>query len=345
MEKDDARKLSPAEQHERRRQVVRAHKRVRTRSQIAEEVGLSYTAVSKIIACFELQGMAALAPRKRGRRSGEDRALTPEQEARIRHLICDARPEQLKMDFALWSRPAVMHLIERECGVTLHVRSVGKYLARWGFTPQKPIKRAYEQSPAAVQAWLDTSYPEIARRAKAEDAEIHWGDETALVNTDVRGRSFAPRGKTPVTLAVGGTRQKLSMIASVTNQGKARWMIVDGAFNHERLIEFFVSLIKENDKKIFLILDNLGVHHCKPVKAWLAEHKKEMEVFYLPSYSPELNPEERLNADLKHVIRAKVPVRTKTKLQAATEDHMTTIANQPERVKAYFQDPLVKYAA
>lgn len=345
MEKDDARKLGPAEQHERRRQVVRAHKRGRTRSQIAEEVGLSYTAVSKVITRFEAQGMAALVPRKRGRRSGEDRALTPEQEARIQRLICDARPEQLKMDFALWSRPAVMQLIKRECGVTLHVRSIGKYLARWGFTPQKPIKRAYEQSSAAVQAWLDTSYPEIARRAKAENAEIHWGDETALVNTDVRGRSFAPRGKTPVTLTVGGTRQKLSMIASVTNQGKARWMIIDGAFNHERLIEFFASLIKESDKKIFLILDNLGVHHCKPVKAWLAEHKEEMEVFYLPSYSPELNPEKRLNADLKHVIRVKVPVRTKAKLRAATEDHMTTIANQPERIKAYFQDPYVKYAA
>src|ERR1019366_4065762 len=133
------------------------------------------------------------------------------------------RPEQLKMDFALWSRAAVMQVIERECGVTLHVRSVGKYLTRWGFTPQKPIKRAYEQSPAAVKAWLDDEYPAIAARAKTEGGEVHWGDETALVNTDVRGRSYAPRGKTPVAMAAGGTRQKLSMIASVTNQGKARW--------------------------------------------------------------------------------------------------------------------------
>ena len=193
-------------------------------------------------------------------------------------------------------------------GIELHVRSVGKYLARWGFTPQKPIKRAYEQSPAAVQDWLDNRYPDIAQRARQEGAEVHWGDETALVNTDVRGRGFAPKGKTPVAMAVGGTRQKLSMIASVTNQVKARWMIIDGAFNHEKLIEFFESLVKDAGKKIFLILDNLGVHHCKPVKAWLAENKDKMEVFYLPSYSPELNPEERLNADLKHVIRAKVPV-------------------------------------
>ncbi len=153
MEKDDARKLSPAEQHERRRQVIRAYKRGRTRTQIAQGVGLSYTAVSKTIARFETSGLASLAPRTRGRRSGEDRALSVEQEQVIQRTICDKRPEQLKMDFCLWSRAAVLQLIERECGITLHVRSVGKYLARWGFTPQKPIKRAYEQSPAAVKEW------------------------------------------------------------------------------------------------------------------------------------------------------------------------------------------------
>lgn len=145
--------------------------------------------------------------------------------------------------------------------------------------------------------------------------------------------------------AIGGTRQKLSMIASVTNQGKARWMIIDGAFHHEKLIEFFEALIRDAGRKVFLILDNLGVHHCKPVKAWVKEHKDQIEVFYLPSYSPELNPEERLNADLKHVIGRKVPMRTKAKLRAAAEDHMTVVANEPERVKAYFQDPRVKYAA
>ncbi len=249
------------------------------------------------------------------------------------------------MDFALWSRAAVMQLIERECGVTLHVRSVGKYLARWGFTPQKPIKRAYEQSPAAVQTWLEETYPAIAERAKAEGGEVHWGDETALVNTDVRGRSYAPKGKTPVAMAIGGTRQKLSMIASVTNQGKARWMIIDGNFNHEKLIEFFELLIHDARRKVFLILDNLGVHHCKPVKTWLAQHVEQMEVFYLPSYSPELNPEERLNADLKHVIGRKVPIRTKTKLRAAAEDHMRVVVSEPTRVKAFFQDSRVKYAA
>jgi transposase len=249
------------------------------------------------------------------------------------------------MDFALWSRGAVMQLIEQECGLKLSVRGVGNYLSRWGFTPQKPIKKAYEQRPEAVQAWLDEQYPEIEKRAKAEGAEIHWGDETALVNTDVRGRSYAPAGQTPVTYTVGGTRHKLSMIATVTNKGKTRWMIIDEAFNADKLIEFLEALIKDADKKVFLILDNLRVHHSKPVKAWVAQRQDKIELFYLPSYSPELNPEERLNADLKHAIGTKVPVRTKAKLRLATTEHMSKLEQAPERVMSFFQDPRVKYAA
>lgn len=220
------------------------------------------------------------------------------------------------MDFALWNRAAVMQLIERTYGITLSVRGVGNYLSRWGFTPQKPIKKTYEQRPEAVQAWLDEHYPEIERRAKAEGAESHWGDETALVNTDVRGRSYAPAGQTPVTYTVGRTRQKLSMIATVTNQGKTRWMIIDEAFNSDKLIEFLGVLIKDGGRKVFLILDNLRVHHRKLGKAWVAERQDKIELFYLPSYSPELNPEKRLNADLKQAICSKVPARTKAKLKS-----------------------------
>ncbi len=214
-----------------------------------------------------------------------------------------------------------------------------------GLHPQKPIKKAYEQRPEAVQAWLDKDYPEIEQRAKAEGAEIHWGDETAVVNTDVRGRSYAPIGKTPVTFAVGRIRQKLSMIATITNQGKMRWMIIDEAFNSDKLIEFLEALIKDAGRKVFLILDNLRVHHSKPVKKWTEEHQEKIELFYLPSYSPELNPEERLNADLKHAISTKVPARTKAKLKAAATEHMQALEKSPERIKKYFQDSRVKYAS
>ena len=236
-------------------------------------------------------------------------------------------------------------LIEQEFGIKLQARSIGEYLTGWGFTPQKTIKRAYEQSPAAVQACLEGEYPGIEQRARAEGAEIHWGDETAQVVTDVRGTRYAPTGKTPVTMAIGGTRQKLSMIATVTNQGKTRWMIIDEAFDAEKLIEFLQALIKDAGKKGFLILDNLRVHHSRLVKVWVGEHKDELELFYLPSYSPQLNPEERLNADLKQEMGKHVPVRTKTKLREAANEHMAMLEQNPERVIGYFQACRVRYAA
>ena len=345
MDKEDARTQTRSELFTRRKEVIRLHRQGYAVMQLVGLTGLSWSAVRVAIDLYEAGGMTALKPGARGKKLGSGRRLSAEQEQALQKIICDKRPEQLKMDFFLWSRPAGQELIERECGITLSVRAVGHYLARWGFTPQKPLKRAYEQRPEAAKKWLDEEYPAIEARAKTEGGEIHWGDETALVNTDMRGRSFAPRGKTPVVYTVGGTRQKLSMIATVTNQGKTRWMIIDDSFNSDRLIEFLEALISDTDRKVFLILDNLRVHHSKPVKAWLAEREEKIEVFYLPSYSPELNPEERLNADLKHALRTKAPARTKTKLRDVTTEHMTLLASSPERVKAYFQDPRVQYAA
>jgi transposase len=345
MEKENARKQTLEQLHERRKQVVRLHKKGIKIMQIVAMTGLSYPPVRAAIDLFEAGGWTAIRPGSRGRSRGDGRVLSAVQEDTIQRMIIDRRPEQLKMDFSLWSRAAVGQLIEQEYGIKLQVRSIGKYLTRWGFTPQKPIKRAYEQSPAAVQAWLEGEYPGIEQRARAEGAEIHWGDETALVNTDVRGRSYAPAGKTPVAFAIGGTRQKLSMIATVTNQGKARWMIIEDAFDSEKLIEFLQALIKDAGKKVFLILDNLRVHHSKVVKAWAAERKDQIELFYLPSYSPQLNPEERLNADLKQEMGKRGPVRTKAKLREAATAHMTMLEQTPERVLGYFQDRRVRYAA
>ena len=345
MDRENARKQTLEQLHERRKQVVRLHKKAIKIMRIVSMTGLSYPAVRATVDRFESGGWSAIRPACRGRARGEGRTLTSVQEEVIQRIIIDKRPEQLKMDFFLWSRAAVGHLIEQEYGIKLHVRSIGKYLARWGFTPQQPIKRAYEQSPEAVQAWLEGEYPAIEQRAKREGAEIHWGDETALVNTDVRGRSFAPAGKTPVVKTIGGTRQKLSMIATVTNQGKTRWMIIDESFDADKLIEFLQALIMDAGKKVFLILDNLRVHHSKIVKAWVAERKDKIELFYLPSYSPQLNPEERLNADLKQEMGKRVPVRTKAKLREAANAHMMMLEQTPERVMSFFQDKKVRYAA
>jgi transposase len=281
MNKEDGRKLTCQAQYERRKQAVRLHMRGMKVDDIAAALSMGHVTVRAAIKTANKSGVKALQPKPTGRPVGSQRRLSPEQELQIQRQICKHRPEQLKLEFALWSRAALMLLVKQEFGIDLPLRTMGEYLKRWGFIPQRPIKKACEQRPEAVQQWLKQEYPIIADRARAEDAEIHWGDETAVVNTDVRARGYQPKGQTPVAYVVGGTRYKLSMISTVTNQGKTRWMIIDETFNSDKLIEFLEALIKDASKKVFLILDNLRVHHSKPVKAWLVQHKELIEVFYL----------------------------------------------------------------
>lgn len=344
MNKQDGRTLPLEVLNERRRRAVKLRLSGLPLREVAAQAVLSVPTVMAAEAAHAEGGWAAVAVKPRGRQKGDGRRLTAAQEAELRRLICDKTPDQMKMSFALWSRPAVMELVRARFGVRLPVRTVGHYLKRWGFTPQKPIKRLYEQRPAAVKQWLDESYPRIAARAKREGAEVHWGDETGLRSDDVRGRGYAPKGQTPV-IRVNSRREGLSVISSVTNQGKVRWKIFEGALNAALLIDFFERLVKDTDRKVFLILDNLKVHHAKPVKAWLAQHQEQMEVFYLPSYSPELNPDEMLNADLKQAVTSRAPARTKAMLKSAAISHLRSLHKSPARVRSYFQHRPVRYAA
>jgi transposase len=278
------------------------------------------------------------------RPQGAGRALSPHQEREVQRLIRDHVPDQLKMNYALWSRQAVSELIARRFEINLAVRAVGEYLKRWGFTPQRPLKKAYEQNPEAVTKWVNEEYPEIAKAAKTEGAEIHWGDETGLRSDDVRGRGYAPKGKTPVALA-NANRAKLSVISTVTNKDQMRWKVFSGALNAKILVGFMKRLVHGREKRVFLILDNLRVHHSKAVKKWLAENEEKIAVFYLPSYSPELNPDELLNADLKQRVTKAAPPRTKTALTRTAIGALRSIQKQPERVENYFGQKDVAYAA
>lgn len=338
------RSLSREARHERRAQVIRLREAEHTYDEIAALTGLSRTGVFDICKRHAAKGAQGLHDAAGGRKVGEHRRLDASQENEVQRLIADKTPDQLKMVYALWTRQAVAQLIEQRFGIRLPVRTMGLYLSRWGFTPQKPMKKAYEQSPAAVRKWLEEDYPVIATRAKAEGAEIHWGDESGLRSDDVRGRSFAPKGQTPV-VRVNNKRHGLSVISTVTNRGQMRWKIFDGALNTAILIDFLRRLIRGASKKIFLILDNLRVHHAKAVKAWLAKHHEAIEVFYLPSYSPELNPDEMANADLKQAVTKLAPARTKLQLVKATAQHLRSVQRQPDRIRSYFEHEPVRYAA
>ncbi len=272
------------------------------------------------------------------------RTLTALQEKEIRDLIRDKTPEQLKLPFALWTRKSVRDLMCHRTGIMVPIRTVGEYLNRWGYTPQRPLKKAYEQRPAEVKKWLDATYPQVQVRAKAERAEIHWGDETGVTNELNYGRSYSPAGVTPVT-NVQAKRLSTSMISSITNQGKVRFMIYKGGLNVDIFKRFLERLIKDAQKMIFLIVDNLRVHHAKMLKGWLALNKDHIELIFLPSYSPERNPDEYLNNDLKIGQSARQHPRTTKDLLGNIVSHMRMLQKSPEHVIRFFEHPAVKYAA
>jgi transposase len=344
MKSNDTRTLTPEALYECRKHAIRLYQEGMTRIKIAEIVGAHRNTVGEWISYWKANDSKVLKPKKAGRPKGSGKSLTVDMERTLKKAITDNTPDQLRFDFALWTRDAVRLLIDELYHIDMPIRTVGEYLKRWGFTPQKPVRRAFERSPKAVQKWLDETYPEIHQRSVKEDAEVHWGDETGLRSDDVNGRGYSPKGKTPVR-PCKGTPERINMISSITNQGKVRFMFYDGSFNAARLIEFLTRILRESKKKVFMILDNLRVHHAKVVKAWVEENKERIELFYLPSYSPNLNPDEYLNNDLKTRVSKKPDKRFKGKLKETSLGAMRSIQKQPEKVRNYFMAEEIKYAA
>ncbi len=340
----DARCLPAEAQEEKRRIAISLHEKGKSYPQIAEIVGVHKRTVGGWIRSYHEGGSQAIAGKPQGRPKRSGRALTAEQEARMQGALKDKTPDQLKLPFALWTRKSVQMIIKQELNIDIAISTVGKYLRSWGFTVQKPLKRAYEQNPKLVEKWLNEDYPVIAERAKKEHAEIHWGDETGLRNDCQHERGYAPKGKTPV-IKLAVKRARLNIISTVTNQGKVRFMTYRGSMTASVLINFMNRLIKNTDKKVFLVLDNLRVHHAQKVKKWAEKKKDKIEIFYLPSYSPELNPDEYLNCDLKCGVHSGTPPITQEDLEKKTRSHMRMLQGKPERVKLYFKNRFIQYAA
>jgi transposase len=345
MERNDSRLLPVAALNERRRRAVKLRLAGMTLDEVSALCELNKNTVIGAMKAYRAGGWDAVPVQEhRGPDQGQGSLLNEQQQQAIRTLIHEHTPDELGLPWALWSRPAVTALVEQETGIRLAVRTTGMYLKHWGYTPQKPLNKAYEQNPVAVRRWLDEEYPAIARRAAAEGGEIYWGDETGFRSDDVRGRSYAPHGDTP-TVRPNHRRENVGLISAVTNKGTVRWMMLARAINIALFLEFLSRLTRESERKVFLILDNLKVHKAPPVQAWLESHRQEIEVFYLPSYSPELNPNELLNADLKASIGKQAPKRDRGELKQAVISYLHKIAKLPERVKQYFRAPHVAYAA
>ena len=343
MKKIDARKLTTEQQQLLRNQAMKLRKQGKKYKEISDITGVNPTTICTWWKSYERDGEKDLKIKKRGRELGANRNLTPDQEREIKRTIREKAPDQLKFPFALWNRRAIQDLIRHLYSIEMPIRTVGEYLKRWGYTPQKPLKKAYKQNPKAVQKWLDEEYPAIQKKAKLEKAEIHWGDETGLCNDSYHGRSYAPKGETP-EIRVHPRCHRVNLISSITNQGKVRFMVYNERMNAQTLIKFLKRLIKDSKRKILLILDNLKVHHSFLVKDWLSENKDQIEVFFLPSYSPELNPDEYLNCDLKTGVHSGPPAKNKEELKRKAISHLRKLQKMPKRVEKYFKHRKIAYA-
>jgi len=342
MARSDARYLTPEAQEVLRTRAVDAVLGGMTQTDAALRFGVSRVSVVGWMKRYREGGRRSLAARKRGRTKGHGR-LKGWQAAAIVRTITDRTPDQLKLDFSLWTREAVRDLIEQKYGVRVSLMSVGRWLRRWGFTPQKPVRRAWEQDRKAVEYWIKTEYPRIRRKAKADKAEIHWGDEMGMRSDHQAGRSYSPRGKTP---AIPGTGNRFgcSMISTITNRGTLRFSVFQGRFTGPVFIRFLDRLLKSAGRKVYLIVDGHPVHKSAKVKKWLAAHPDEIRLFFLPAYSPDLNPDEMLNNDVKANAVGRRRASTREDLMASVRGYLRSTQKRPDVVQNYFHAESVRYA-
>ena len=343
MNKPDARLLNPSIQDYLRQQGIRLREKGKRFVDIAAYLGVNRNTVSSWWSQYQALGEAALHQQKRGNKLGEGRILSFDEEQSVQSLMQDHFPDELEIDSALWTRCAVQALMKQVSGVKLPIRTVGEYLKRWGFTPQKPLKRAYEQNPKAVEDWLNVEYPALEQRAQQEGAEIAWGDESGLRSDSQVGRGYAPMGNTP-EIQLNTQRARLNYIASISNQGAMRFMLYTQKLTAQVFIVFLERLIRRRTRKLMWIVDRHPVHRAQAVKDWFAQHAKDIELFYLPPYSPQLNPAEYLNCDVKQGVHSKPPSRNQSQLQQRALSHLRKLQKLPQRIMKYFQHPFIAYA-
>ena len=344
MKTHDARKLTPDAQEALRVRAVKAVCGGMAQRAAAKAFGVSEVIVSKWMALYDAYGLKGLRKNKRGPKTSRA-VLQGWQAATICNIIRDRHPEQMKLPFALWTSRSIRDLIRRKFGIVLARRSVRRYMKRWGFTPQKPKRIAYEKSNTAVERWKRKQYPAIRALAKKEKARIYWVDEMGLRSDHQAGRSYSPKGVTPTRLGTG-KRFSCNMISAITNRGDLSFMVFKGRFNNPLFISFMERLLKEaKGRKVFLIVDGHPVHRSKVVRQWVEERSDKIRLYFLPSYSPELNPDECLNNDVKTNAVGTQIIKDRNALVRKVRNFLKKRKSDPEQVKKYFHEPDVRYAA
>ena len=339
----DARSLSPEAQQALRERVLHAvGAEGLSIAAAARAFGVHRATASGWVNAYRRGGAAALAARPRGRRPRP--LLTPGQHDRLWAVLTASTPDRVGLAESLWTREAVADWAARELGVRRSRWVWGRWLKAQGFTPQRPARRAYERDPAAVERWLAQEYPRVAREAAAEGAEVHWLDEAGLRSDCQAGRGYAPRGRTPVQ-PVPGQRFRVSYVATVSALGVLRFLVFAGRFTAAVLLTFLARLLASRPGKVYVVLDGHPVHRAGKVRQWAAARAGRIRLVFLPPYSPELNPAEYLNNDVKGNAQRSGRARDKAALQAKARAYLRATQRTPSIVRRYFRAKQVRYAA
>ena len=312
--------------------------------ELSQLLGVCNETISRWWTAYTVAGLDSLPGERSGRPLGSGRFLSEQQAQRIQELIDDNSPDKVGIAHTLWTRRAVRDLIRKEFDLELAERTVGQYLRRWGYTSKKPARHSRKQKPDEVQQWLEETYPAIEEQAAKENAEILWTDEVGVDADHHPGCGYAREGER-ATMEVPGPHIRVNQISAISNEGTVRFMTYKGSLDAAVFLVFLSKLIEGATRKILLIADRLQAHKTPEVVGWLEDHKKQIEVFYLPAYSPELNPVEYMNNDMKgEVNKAGLPDNKGT-LHAHIVEFMKTLASVPQHVVSYFLNPHVQYAA
>jgi transposase len=345
MSKDDARSLPGAAQAALRNRAVHAVLDGMSQVEAARVFGVHPNAVNRWIKRYREGGWDGLSERRRGRRPGEQPALSPPQQQEVVALVRETTPDELGLAGFLWTREAIAELIAQRYGLGLARTTVGAYLRGWGFSPQKPQHRALEQDPVAVARWLSEEYPAIRAQAKREGGVVLWLDEMGVRSDAAAGRSWAPVGQTPVIKRTG-KRFRVNMLSAISNAGMLRFRLFVGSFNGPVFIDFLRRLLRDCEgRKVHLIVDGHPVHHAKLVSAWVGQHAERIELHFLPGYSPELNPVELLNHDVKANAAGRRRPRSAGELREELHGYLRRRQRQPAVLVRFFDHPTTRYAA
>ena len=345
MADEDTRSLSGEAQAALRNRAVQAVLEGMTQAEAARVFRVHRNAVNRWIRRYREGGWAGLAEQRRGRRPGEQPALSERQQQELIALVGERTPEQLGLAGFLWTRDAVAELLAQRYGVWLARTTVGGYLRGWGFSPQRPQRRALEQNPVAVARWLAEEFPAIRAQARREGGVVLWLDEMGVRLDGAAGRSWAPVGQTPVIKRTG-KRFRVNMISAISNQGLLRFRLFTGSFTGAVFIDFLRRLLRDcQGRKVHLIVDGHPVHRAKLVSAWVGRHAERIELHFLPGYSPELNPVELLNHDVKANAAGRRRPRSAGELREELHGYLRRRQRQPAVLVRFFDHPTTRYAA